>query len=91
MSVSVEDKENYEFEFESGCRTPRHGGITVDGVCPPAPRKKRVYANHPVVGPPKGGFFKPPDLESIFAPLTVKQDSFVICRTCSDNYVRDVC
>ncbi|XP_048495849.1 cyclin-dependent protein kinase inhibitor SMR4-like [Beta vulgaris subsp. vulgaris] len=77
----MEGKENvrveFEFEFESDCRTPRHGKIPAALVCPPPPRKKRVYANKSVVLPPKGGFFQPPDLELIFTSSNVKQGKFV--------------
>lgn len=68
----MEGKENTRVEFESGCRTPRHGGLPSALVCPPPPTKKRVYANQSFV-PPKGGYFHPPDLELIFASSPVKQ------------------
>jgi len=70
----MEERENKRVEFESGCRTPRHGGIPANLVCPPAPRKKRIYG-YPPVCPPKDGFFQPPDLELVFTPLPLNKQT----------------
>ncbi|CAO2825519.1 unnamed protein product [Amaranthus hypochondriacus] len=72
----MEGKENIRVDFESDCKTPRLGRIPASLVCPPPPRKKRVYANQAVV-PPKGGYFHPPDLELIFSNSPVNQGKFV--------------
>ncbi|KAL5733200.1 hypothetical protein ACOSP7_032538 [Xanthoceras sorbifolium] len=53
---------------EEGCRTPRHGGCRIPATfpCPPAPKKK-PFNSTKQQGPPKNGYFQPPDLEAIFA------------------------
>lgn len=55
---------------EEGCRTPERSYNEHDQmVCPPAPRKKAAYYNNGKKqrGPPKNGYFQPPDLELLFA------------------------
>ncbi|KAG0467663.1 hypothetical protein HPP92_019243 [Vanilla planifolia] len=52
---------------EEGWETPKRGDCRIPSElpCPPPPRKRS-----PVVAmrrdPPKGGYFRPPDLEALF-------------------------
>ncbi|XP_019059740.1 PREDICTED: uncharacterized protein LOC109117276 [Tarenaya hassleriana] len=51
---------------EEGCTTPRSRKyrIPAASVCPPPPRKKSTAGM--MRGPPRNGFFRPPELESLF-------------------------
>ncbi|KAK2986395.1 hypothetical protein RJ640_022181 [Escallonia rubra] len=54
---------------EEGCSTPKHGGCkisTAAAVCPPPPKKKR-QSGGAKREPPENGYFRPPDLELLFA------------------------
>lgn len=61
VTVGVLTEDQHE-----GCRTPRRGASSIQATaaCPPAPRKKRVYAVKR--DPPTKGYFQPPDLEVLF-------------------------
>ncbi|GAA0175804.1 hypothetical protein LIER_28908 [Lithospermum erythrorhizon] len=54
-------------EEEGGCKTPRHRGssIPLPSICPPAPKKRRVYMKQQSA--PKEGYFNHPDIEVFFA------------------------
>ncbi|KAK8950276.1 hypothetical protein KSP40_PGU021213 [Platanthera guangdongensis] len=53
---------------EEGWETPKRGECRIPAKlqCPPPPRKK-MPASLKRRDPPKGGYFLPPDLETLFA------------------------
>ncbi|KAI5670649.1 hypothetical protein M9H77_11013 [Catharanthus roseus] len=71
-----------------GCRTPEHDGcrIAAGSVCPPAPRKRRIYNMKQKKRnlPPKEGYFQAPnDLELIFGIMPRKSNyNYVPLQAC---------
>ncbi|CAA0825349.1 Unknown protein [Striga hermonthica] len=52
---------------EEGCRTPEHG-IPERSAPPPPPRKRPIRGGKKE--PPENEYFRPPELEELFAALT---------------------
>lgn len=57
-------------EEEAGWKTPRRDECRIPAVpaaCPPPPPRKRpAELGKKKAAPPKGGYFNPPDIESLF-------------------------
>ncbi|KAF8708614.1 hypothetical protein HU200_029992 [Digitaria exilis] len=75
-------------EAEEGWQTPRREDCRIPVVppCPAAPARKRAVALPELVGasgqrrePPKGGYFQPPDLESLFVLAPPRRQAASTC------------
>jgi hypothetical protein len=76
MEVECHGGVGEETAAEEGWQTPRREDCRIPVVppCPAAPPRKKAVAMPEVAGgsgkrrrqPPKGGYFQPPDLESLF-------------------------
>lgn len=70
--VHVHDYDDYD--NNDGCVTPKHESsrIPVSKVPPPPPKRKRYNGNGMMkeVGVPKNGYFKVPDLNLVFIPIS---------------------
>lgn len=67
-SVAVDQELPWTMSEQEGCATPRRCECRIPAalVCPPPPRKKPVVSCGEKREPPKNGYFRPPDLESLF-------------------------
>ncbi|KAG4198564.1 hypothetical protein ERO13_A05G094000v2 [Gossypium hirsutum] len=61
--------------IQEGWSTPTRGECRIPALqaCPPPPKKKPFTFGKKRPGPPKNGYFQPPDLEMIFSMGTRRQ------------------
>ncbi|TVU02958.1 hypothetical protein EJB05_03801, partial [Eragrostis curvula] len=71
---------------EEGWQTPRREDCRIPVVppCPAAPPRKKAVAMPELAGskrrgPPKGGYFQPPDLESLFVLVPPRRHAASSC------------
>ena len=67
-----DDADDDDYDDNDGCVTPKHESsrIPVSKVPPPPPKRKRYCGNGKEVGVPKHGYFKVPDLNLVFIPIS---------------------